>query len=228
MTLNIVFLVDTSASMAGRKIEQLNEFMAEAVVLAERIAFDKGINIPIRVIEFNSEAKWLFGDADKGSGHIDWIPLHVDKNGHTDIVKAIHTAMSIMHKRILGERDDRHVVVLVSDGLGDDRQKSIEAIENLKHSLKEKIMRIAVRVEGANEEELITFASKGIVERDDGAVCYDCPFVIGANEHKVFGWLLCSSIEDVHPAVMPVWQEENGEPVITVIGGYVDEDDWED
>lgn len=159
MTLNIVFLVDTSASMAGRKIEQLNEFMAEAVVLAERIAFDKGINIPIRVIEFNSEAKWLFGDADKGSGHIDWIPLHVDKNGHTDIVKAIHTAISIMHKRILGERDYRHVVVLVSDGLGDDRQKSIEAIENLKHSLKEKITRIAVRVEGANEEELITFAS---------------------------------------------------------------------
>ena len=82
--LHIVFLVDTSASMVGRKIEQLNEFMAEAVELTEEYAFKEKIRIQMRVVEFNTEAKWLFGDANEGVEHIDWTPLCVKQNCHTD------------------------------------------------------------------------------------------------------------------------------------------------
>lgn len=38
--------------MIGRKIEQVNKFMADAVELVEEVAFEREIRIPIRVIEF--------------------------------------------------------------------------------------------------------------------------------------------------------------------------------
>lgn len=52
--------------------------MAEAVELTEKFALNEEIRIPMRVIEFNAEAKWLYGDAKKRVDHIDWTPLHVN------------------------------------------------------------------------------------------------------------------------------------------------------
>lgn len=132
--MNIVFLVDTSASMVGIKIEQLNEFMTEAVEFAEEFAFKEGIRIPIRFIEFNAEAKWLYGDANKGVDHIAWSPLHANQNCHTDTAQAINLARSIMSRKFLGCRPLPPIVVLVSDGLSNDLRETIEAIENLKLS----------------------------------------------------------------------------------------------
>lgn len=236
-SMNIVFLVDTSATMAGRKIDQLNYFMTEAVNFVEETAREEKIRIPIRVIEFNSDAKWLFGDIENGVEHIDWISLQASVCGYANTSAAIDLARSIMHRRILGERNLCPVVVLVSDGLGTDPQKTMEAIERLKYSLgrpmdpeKDAVRRIAVCVDGANEDELIEFASAEIKPAsiiggpDD--LDYYAPLILKTDEFELFGGLLKSY--SAYPKAVPVWQEENGERVITVIGGYVDEDDWED
>lgn len=239
ITLDIVFLVDTSASMAGRKIDELNNFMAEAVKIVEKTAAEMEIRILIRVIEFNSEAKWLFGDANNGVEHIEWHPLRAGACGDTNTSAAINLARDIMHRRILGERSLPPVVVLVSDGLGTDAQKTMEAIERLKCSLgrpvaleEDAVRRIAICVGGANEDELIEFSSVeikpastkgGNVEADD--LLYYNPLILRADEFELFGGLLKSY--SAYPKVVPVWQEENGEPVMTVIGVY-DDEDWEE
>lgn len=213
--MNIVFLVDTSASMVGRKIEQLNEFMAEAVELTEKFTLNEEIRIriPMRVIEFNAEAKWLYGDAKKGVDHIDWTPLHVNQNCHTDTAKAIDLARSIMYRKFLGERQLRPIVVLVSDGLSDNLHKTIESIENLKCSLSGKVRLLAVCVGGANEEELISFATND----------FDRSLVIRADDCGLFKRFLQSLIADSR--ITPVWPEEYN-PVMTDTAEYNDEDDW--
>ena len=63
--LNLIFLVDTSGSMDGEPIYQLNRAMAEVVDVAERAAFENEIDLFMRVIEFNSVARWLFGKKKK-------------------------------------------------------------------------------------------------------------------------------------------------------------------
>lgn len=199
--------------MNGRKIEQLNEFMAEAVDFTEEFAIMQEIRIPMRVIEFNSESKWLFEDATEGVEHIDWTPLRVKQNCHTDTAQAINLARSIMYRKVLGERNFHPVVVLVSDGLSDNMRGTIEAIEDLKHSLNGKVARLSVCVEGAYEKELVIFATK----------VSDHPLVIKAEEHELFRRFLRSSI--VHPRITAVWPEEYYS-AITVTGGDEEADNW--
>lgn len=241
LTMNIVFLVDTSASMDGHKIDELNYFMTEAVNLVEETSRKMEIRIPIRVIEFNSEAEWLFGNAENGVEHIDWIPLQANTCGYTNTSAAIDLVRSIMHRRILGERNLRPTVVLVSDSLGTDPQKTMEAIERLKCSLsiplnpkKDKVRRISVCVDGTNEDELIAFSSSDIEPasiiggyytiKDD--LTYYGSLILRTGELGLFGRLLKSCCS--HPEAVPVWSEEYGDLAITDIVGDDDEDDWEE
>ena len=221
-SMNIVFLVDTSATMAGRKIDELNCFMTKAAKLMEEIAREWGIRIPIRVIEFNSEAKWLFGDAENGVEHIDWISLQANVCGYTNTSAAIDLVRSIMHRRIIGERSLFPVVVLVSDSLGTDPQKTMESIERLKrfwgrsvNPQKDNVRRIAICVDGAKEDELIEFSSAGIKPASTiGGLDYYAPLILRTDELKLFGELLTSCV--LHR-----------DPVIPATGEY-DDDDWEE
>ena len=69
--LNLIYLLDTSGSMYGEPINQLNVAMAEAIQVAEEAAMEKEVQLLMRVVEFNSVAKWLIGDTRQGVEHID-------------------------------------------------------------------------------------------------------------------------------------------------------------
>lgn len=241
ITLDIVFLVDTSASMEGRKIDELNNFMAEAVKIVEKTAAEMEIRILIRVIEFNSEAKWLFGDANNGVEHIEWHPLRASACGDTNTSAAIDLARDIMHRRILGERSLLPVVVLVSDGLGTDVQKTMEAIERLKHSSgghtklkRDRVRRIAVCVGEANEEELSTFSSadsKFLLprlyngnEKNQGRYSLE---ILKAEEFRLLEELLKELAFFPEPTLVQ-WDENSNRPTITVVNECYDDEDWEE
>ena len=54
--LNLIYLLDTSGSMYGEPINQLNVAMAEAIQVAEEAAKEKEVQLLMRVVEFNSIA----------------------------------------------------------------------------------------------------------------------------------------------------------------------------
>ena len=73
--LNLIYLLDTSGSMYGEPINQLNVAMAEAIQVAEEAAMEKEVQLLMRVVEFNSVAKWLIGDTRQGVEHIHWTQM---------------------------------------------------------------------------------------------------------------------------------------------------------
>ena len=83
--LNIYYLLDTSVSMKGAKIQQLNIYMKELKSALEEAAINENIEILIRVIEFGngSTARWHIGGARKGVliEDLHWIDLQA--NGST-------------------------------------------------------------------------------------------------------------------------------------------------
>ena len=181
--INLTYLLDTSGSMVGQKINQLNVAMSEAVQTVEEEAISReDIKILMRVIEFNSTAHWLIGDAENGVEHIDWQDLSA--RGGTNTAGAIRLTTDIMHTRILGTRNYQPVVILITDGESNDYQETINAAQELKASLqsksdpsKDKIIRVAIGVENANRAELEAFASKGNIEHADGTVEENVPLV---------------------------------------------------
>lgn len=227
--LNLIYLLDTSGSMYGEAINQLNVAMAEAIQVAEEAAKEMEIQLLMRVVEFNTAAKWLFGDTRHGVEHIDWTPLSA--NGGTDTAGAIDLARGVMHREFLGERNYRPVVILITDGESSDPQRTVEAVASLKASLrsskdpsKDKITRIAIGVTGANQTELCNFASVGRIEREDGTVDENVPFVFNVDDVQMLKGLLkgvtvssiASSIGggiggdvDDTPIVTPVYEDPN-------------------
>lgn len=228
--LNLIYLVDTSGSMYGEPINQLNVAMAEAVQVAEEAAMEMEVQLFMRVVEFNSVAKWLIGDTRRGVEHIDWMPLNA--NGGTDTAGAIDLARGVMHREFLGERNYRPIVILITDGESNDSQKTVEAVAKLKASLKsstdpnkDKITRIAIGVTGANQTELTNFASIGNIEREDGTIEENVPFVFNVDEVGILKGLLkgvtvssiASSIGggvggdgDDTPVITPKYEEDDG------------------
>lgn len=232
--LNLIYLLDTSGSMFGEPINQLNRAMAEAVQIAEEAARENEIQLIMRVVQFNSVAKWLIGDTRKGVEHIDWVPL--DANGGTDTAGAIELARSVMHREFLGERNYRPVVVLITDGASNDPQKTIEAVAKLKSALKsstdpnkDKIIRIAIGVTGANQDELTNFASVGNIVRDGGSKDENVPFVFNVDDVGLLKSLLkgitvssiLSSIADGPGG------GDSGVPTITPVA-VKDDEGWEE
>ena len=185
--LNLIYLLDTSGSMNGERINQLNVAMEEALQVAEEAAMAKETRLFMRIVEFNSVAKWLYGDTKQGVEHIDWVPLKA--GGSTDTAGAIDLARSVMHREFLGERNYRPIVILITDGESDYPDKTIEAVSKLKASLKsstdpnkDKITRIAIGVTGANQTELTDFASVGTIEQDDETKNENVPFVFNVDD----------------------------------------------
>lgn len=233
--LNLIYLLDTSGSMIGEPINQLNVAMAEAIQVAEEAAKEKEVQLLMRVVEFNTVAKWIIGDTRHGVEHIKWRPLKA--NGGTDTAGAIDLARSVMHREFLGERNYRPVVILITDGASNDPQSTLQAIAKLKASLKsstnpnkDKITRIAIGVTGANQKELINFASVGNIENDDGTVKENVPFVFRIDDiQKLKGLLKGVTVSSIASSIGGgVGGNGDDTPVITCGYGDDDEGDWEE
>lgn len=194
--LNLIYLLDTSGSMTGERINQLNVAMSEAVQIAEETAREMEVQLFMRVVEFNSTARWLFGDKQYGVEHIDWAPLSAA--GGTDTAGAIDMACGVMHREFLGIRNYRPVVILITDGESNDPVATVAAAERLRTSLKstktpnaDKITRIAIGVEDANQTELTSFASVGDIKRGEDLE-EDVPFIFNIDELDLLKSLLKS------------------------------------
>ena len=233
--LNLIYLVDTSGTMYGERINQLNVAMAEAIQVAEEAAMEKEVQLLMRVAEINSVAKWLYGDTQQGVEHIDWVPLAA--NGGTDTAGAIDLARSVMHRAFLGERNYRPVVILVTDGLSNEPSKTIEAIAKLKASLKsskdpnkDKITRIAIGVADANQAELTSFASIGNIEREDGTIDENVPFVFNVDDVGLLKGLLKGvTVSSIASSIGGgVGGEGDDTPMITPTYEEDDDEDWEE
>jgi len=233
--LNLIYLLDTSGSMYGEPINQLNVAMAEAVQVAEEAAKEKEVQLLMRVVNFNTSAEWIFGDTEHGVEHIDWVPLK--EEGGTDTAGAIDLARSVMHREYLGERNYRPVVILITDGLSNDPAETRNAIARLKSSLKsstdpskDKITRIAIGVTGANQAELTDFASVGDIVNEGEPKKENVPFVFNVDDISLLKSLLKGvTSSSIASSIGAGVGEDGGEdkPVISTDPPKKD-DDWEE
>ncbi len=171
---NIIFLLDTSISMSGERIGQLNNAMQDVLNELHTLSIEMSTDAFVRVIQFNSSASWIIGDAKNGVLALEaansWKSLSA--SGSTDTAAAIEKSLEALHISYLGRKNRKPVVVLVTDGYSNDASATRNATEKLKKALsgdsgKEKVYRVGVGVIGYNEAELVDFASKGKIIEDN-------------------------------------------------------------
>lgn len=194
--IHITYLLDTSGSMRGEKINCLNKAMAEAIDVAEKTAAQREVQLCMRVIEFNNEARWICGTNEmNGLQHIDWKPLKA--SGNTATADAIRLVKGLMNRKYLGNQGFKPIVILITDGESDDPADTAAAVSELKASwsrprnpVEDRIIRIAVGVSGANPKELKTFASIGDIIENDDIRREQVPLVFEANNISLLGDLM--------------------------------------
>lgn len=234
--LNLFFLADTSISMDGEPINQLNVAMAEAVQVAEDAAKEKEVRLNMRVVQFDTDAKWIIGNEQHGVEHIEWTPLTAQ--GTTNTAAALDLAAGVMHRKYLGVRNYRPVVILITDGQSNEPQKTLDAVARLKNSLKsstdpnkDKIMRIAIGVKGANESELRGFASVGNIEHEDGTMEEYVPLVFKVDDIAMLKGLLKNlTVSSILSSITGGTDGNRADdvPTISVTVDDGGEDDWEE
>ena len=171
---NMIFLLDTSISMSGERIGQLNNAMQDMLNELHSLSIEMSTDAFVRIIEFNSDANWIIGDARNGVLALEaansWKSLTA--SGSTNTASAIRKSLEALHTSYLGRRNRKPVVVLVTDGFSNDANATLQATEELKKALsgdsgKEKVYRVGIGVLGYNEAELVEFASVGKIVEDN-------------------------------------------------------------
>ena len=235
--LNIIFLLDTSGSMAGERITQLNCAMQDAMLALKKAAMKAEIDLRIRVIEFNNFAQWIMGAAEEGldieAAEAAWSDLSA-KSAGTNTADAILRACEAMHTKYLGTSNYHPIVILVTDGGSNDRMETIAAIDKLKSSLrsasdptKEKIQRIALGVIQANQEELKDFASIGDIEHSDGTLEENVPLVFNVDNVAELSGLLKSIT--VSSIISATGHSDDANQKLLIMPEPLEiDDDWED
>lgn len=233
--MNLIFLLDTSGSMYGERINQLNIAMEEAAKVAEETARSMEVQLFMRVITFNNDAHWVIGSVEHGVEHIDWEPVEANNGTATD--RAIDEARKVMHRTYLGERNYRPVVILITDGESNFPERTVEAVNRLKTSLvsrtdptKDKVMRIAIGVLDANQTELVNFASVGNIVHEDGVVDEHVPFVFTIDDINLLEGLLKSiTVSSIASSIgAGLGDGSDDDDVVITLGGGDDDDDFVD
>ena len=184
---NVIFLLDTSGSMYGERINQLNYGMNETLNALIDVSLKQETDVYVRVVEYNNSAKWIIGSADKGveveSAARQW--RNLTANGGTDTAGAIELSLKALRTEYIGLRNKKPVVILITDGDSNDRKATERASDILKSAMsgssgKEKIIRVAVGVQDYNASELEYFASKGNI-KDENGMRENVPLVFGVD-----------------------------------------------
>lgn len=184
---NVIILLDTSGSMHGEKINQLNYGVNETLNALIDVSLKQETDIFVRVIEFNNSAKWIIGSAERGEdveiAAMQW--KNLTAGGGTDTAGAIDLALKALRTEYIGSKNKKPVVILITDGESNDRAATQRASDLLKKAMsgntgKEKIIRVAVGVQDYNEEELNYFATVGNI-KCGATVQENVPFVFGVD-----------------------------------------------
>ena len=197
--LNIYYLLDTSASMSGERIQQFNTCMQDIKPALEEAGIKNNVEIAIRVIEFgnNNKAAWSLGTSKYQFLNIDnftWMNLHA--NGlSTPTSLAINEVERAIDPEALGTRTLRPVILLVTDGgCTDGSLAYTDACNKLKSKINGNTIRIAIGVKDANKAELEEFATNGVIGDEQNK-----PFVFEVNNAdtmiQVIRWASVVSIK---------------------------------
>ncbi len=137
-TIQVFFLLDTSASMVGEKMRWLNLTMAEALSILEDYSKTEHMHLSISVVEYNSLARWSYGCTEHGAEHIDWQPI-ADGYGSCNMAQAIGMVRNALKQRCRDGYDLYllpPVVILVTGSSSNNRKDTLAAIEALKRRMK--------------------------------------------------------------------------------------------
>ena len=117
--LNIYYLLDSSGSMSGARIQQLNNCMEELKPLLEEGGIEHNVEIVVRAIEFGNEekAKWHTGDKANSVPIDKFTWMNLQANGDcTPTSMALEMVADALHPEYLGKRTLRPVIILLTDG----------------------------------------------------------------------------------------------------------------
>ena len=196
--INLIILLDTSGSMHGNRINEVNNVMNGLNDLIKDVEESYCVQVRLRVIQFNSYATWVVGSVEHYIGSYPfwydhavesqaWIPLIA--GGTTETAEAIVLASATIHNDFYPQNDSRNeydclcyhspIVLLVTDGMSNNPNLTEKAIENLKQAVpkqyEDQITRVSIGIGGASLDELKDFASVGKIERGDGNVSEKTP-----------------------------------------------------
>ena len=135
--MEIIFLLDTSNSMSGERINQLNHAMFDVLNNIEYITSKNDDVSNVRVISFNNVAKFVVGNANEGvpvySACETWTNL-VSK-GATDTAHAIRLCKKSIECDYSNSNFNETIVVLVTDGQCDSKEDFQDAMSEIKMSI---------------------------------------------------------------------------------------------
>ncbi len=220
--LNLILLLDNSYSMYNGRITQLNNAIPILKNSLMKVADDECVDLKVRIIAFSDNPVWKVGSFERGEdvASIVWKDLEVASG--TSTPKAIREANRSLRKEYMGAHALRPVVILVTDGYCNPEEHAdyLKAIEEMKKMLagdtgKEKVTRIAIGVEDYRRDELVEFASEGIISDVQQPLVFEIDKATDLG--KVINWVtvtsMVSSITDGDEEVIdlgdPDWGEDD-------------------
>jgi len=173
--LNLFLVIDTSTSMNGARIGQVNSSFKDLSNSLKQFASDHNVQINLRVIAFNDEPTWIIGNIESGVDIENVVWKNLTCYGCTNTAKALEEVNKALKVKFLGAHALRPVVTLITDGYcnADDHPEYLNQIEIMKKKLSgttgtEKVTRVAIGVKQENKVQLEEFASLGKTEDFDG------------------------------------------------------------
>ena len=137
----LYFLIDTSGSMDGAKIESVNDTMEN--VVSELKLHSNDIDIFVNVLSFSRKSKWMFKQPTQIDEFV-WNPLVA--SGMTSLGNACKQLAKNIEKHVV---QDEVTIVLLSDGLPtDDFDEGLDKLADCLY--KKKANRYAIALEGAD------------------------------------------------------------------------------
>lgn len=183
------------------------------------MAHQNEVQLSIRLIEFNTTARWLVGNLEFGVDHLD--VYFSEATGVTNTAEALRLARAVMTPRYIMARSLKPIVILITDGCSINQKETIEAIDELKTcpwGRRNKILRVAYRIWDESIPELEMFASSA----NDGSLVFkvdDLGHIQEADLLKSVITSFCFSY--VHDRVSP-YDNDDQIPVIS------DDSEWEE
>lgn len=191
--LNIIMMLDSSGSMTGARIGQLNLGVRECLDLIKEMDGLEEVNVEIRIMQFDGTYAWVLGNDEKGLTPEEAVSEFRDIAANRNIT-CTHDAISQVGeclKTIYAEGGNNYmpIIILVTDGLSTYPDKTAEACTNLKkllhghtHKDEERTIRVSIGVEDANRDELVRFASCRNIVHSDGTEETDVPNVFEVDQ----------------------------------------------
>lgn len=216
----ITFVVDTSGSMTGQRPVQLNSALHELSNILESLAYQGDIQLSIRLIEFNTTARWVLGDEEKCVDHLE--VYFSEASGLTNTGEALRLARSAMNRTCMSERFLKPILFLITDGMSIDSQNTFDAIDELKcafgsHDI---LLRVALEIGDEWIPELEEFVSQSdLIFKVD-----DLGHIKGAD--LLSGIIAAICFKGVHDYVSPYDDDDQIPDIISDDSEW--EEDWEE